>query len=381
MYKVQFWILIFTCFLTSEILSQTTTIISLNNESKPNEIYKKLNEVLNKEIDDCCMSSFFKIVFKYNKWFVFIKDNYSVKVYDKNFDKLITEFGRKGRGPGEGEFIQSFEVTPQYILLFDPYTKNLNFFDHEGNYIDKLNLTDNAVNIFKRSRTPIYIGDIQHIEDDRYLLSGETEKGFMNIQNGLPYKNVFIAKLSVDNIEVLYSRSIIPTNILQAIEDKDVISSTATNPFKFYKALNNTMYLFSAHSNEIIGLNILNDEIVLNKTDYLLDEDVFTLHPKRVQSEIFDKKKSEIWSNIGHNLIQLYHINSSLFFVTSKKNVEKNAMIFTIFEYSIQLEQIISIFELNDRIINIDEEANIHTFRYDKTSDNYIYRILSYANN
>ena len=381
MRKIQFWTLIFACFLTSETFSQTNYTITLNNESKQNEIYKKLNEVLNKEIDNCCMSSFFKVVYKYNKWFVFIKDNYSVKVYDKNFDKVITEFGRKGRGPGEGEFIDSFEVTPQYILLFDSYTLNLNFFDHKGNYINKVNLTDNAANIFKRSRTPIYIGDIQHIEDDRYLLSGETEKGFMNIQNGLPYKNIFIAKLTTDNIEALDSRSIIPTNILRAIKDKDVISSTTTNPFKFYKASNNLIYLFSAYSNEIIGIDLLNDEIILNKTDYFLDKDVFTLHPKLAQSEIFDKKKSESWSNIGHNLIQLYHIKNSLFFVTSKKNVEENAMIFTIFEYSIQLEQMVSIFELNDRIINIDEEANIHTFGYDKISDNYIYRILSYANN
>ena len=382
MNNTKVFLFIFTFFFINDGISQTFKPIMISGELERDFVHKEeLVEILSKEVDECCISSFYKIIFKFNKWFIFSKDNYSVIVYDKNVDTKLVEFGSKGRGPGEGEFIHSFEVTPKYILIFDSFNKNINFFNHQGEFHFKLNSKDITPYFFAKSKAPTHINDIHYLKEDMFLLSGVNEAGLLNIQKGLPYQNLFFVKLSRNKAKILNSESIIQKNILKAIEDQDIISSTLTSPFKFSNSSDDKIYLFNYYSNEIIGIKINENDIIRNRSEYILDRDIFSLYDEISKNAILDKKKFENWSNSGENLIQLYLIKDFIFFIKSRKKSENNNIIFEIIKYSKESEKIVSSVEVNDRIINIDNNFNIHTFGFDLSKDKYVYRVMNYASN
>ena len=267
------------------------------------------------------------------------------------------------------------------FFIFDSFNKNINFFNYKGKLDFKLNLKDITSNFFTKLKVPTHINDIHYLKEDIFLLSGVNEAGLLNIQKGLPYQNLFLVKLSRNKAEILTSESIIQKNILKAIEDQDIISSTLTSPFKFSNSSNDKFYLFNYYSNEIIGIKIINNNIVRNRSDYILEKNVLKLYKEISKNAILDKRKFENWSNSGENLTQMYPIKDFIFFIKSRKNSQKNNMIFEIIKYSKESEKVISVVEVNDRIINIDNNFNIYTFGFDPSTDKYVYRVMNYASN
>ena len=81
------------------------------------------------EFDDIYKLSRFKI----DGNDLYVVDDYSIKLFSLKDAKLITQFGKKGEGPGEFRMKPSIQVFPDYIFVSD-YGKIL-FFKRDGEYI------------------------------------------------------------------------------------------------------------------------------------------------------------------------------------------------------------------------------------------------------
>lgn len=372
-FKLPLYLILVTSFFCSaNVYSQNQIdVINLSDISHPFYSVNSLSSFTPSKsisLDDIVIGSSYDFTNRGDQYFIISKDDFKVLRYNKHFNNLMNTYGRAGRGPGEGNFIQSYEITSDKIILYDSGLRKIICFDYDGNLIFEKHVQDQTF--------PYNITDLIHVYSDVYLAAGISMEEWNNFNQGQSYKNVYLLRINSTNLEVLDSISIIPPNIMNGIESRDVIASTVSYPFKFSKHAEH-IYLYNFASGRVFEIEVRDNKIIPNNAIDLTNN-FFSEHPEITQNEFNrDSSKREEWIKSGNFMINVFKNSDSIIFYTSniiEIGFAEYQLIFINPEtYKVQYKYILK----DENIIRNIGDNEIQFFSFDYDLEEYVFTSIS----
>ena len=192
MYKILITVLLII--FSQSCTSEEIEVKKITNESKVNieELKLSLKEVLSINSSDSNFEKETELVnpksYQVDKnGNIFIFDAYSSSIVKFNSNgKYLNAFGRIGAGPGEYKQAHEIKIIHDNIVICDQATRNLVFFDNNGNFTEKIALSKN------------FPTEIITVGLDKYLALNN----YQSQKNGKPYFGFALTLLNKEFKEI-----------------------------------------------------------------------------------------------------------------------------------------------------------------------------------
>lgn len=185
------------CNKNKQILSEEVKTLKIENNSKI-DIVEKISFLPIKEQRDFLFSSIDKIIIKGD--YIFILDKLmskSLLCFSKTGD-FINRIGNIGQGPGEYIRLWDFDVTDDFIFLYDRNQKKMLQFDLRGNFITEKKTSFRATS-FKVLPNGFFLFSLVKEEEKSPLLV-KTNENFQNTETIFKYSKDYIDDKVTNNI-------------------------------------------------------------------------------------------------------------------------------------------------------------------------------------
>ncbi|WP_157464841.1 hypothetical protein [Balneola vulgaris] len=351
---------------SSLVYSQEILDIKFSNSTKVKKVeaFEAFSSYQKVEFENFITSSPYEVKFHNEKWIFISKPTFQITIYDGKFKEELVSFGRNGRGPGEGGFIQSYSIVDNFIYLYDSTLRKISVFKLTGEHqFDVLN---------DHQDVPYHINDLEHISGNMFIATGITLDGYASLNKGDLYKNLFLVNITRNGITPIDAQIIHPDNISNGIQDYDIVSSTVTSPYKFSNSKEGLIFR-NQNSNQVYLL-VVKDEKISIKKKIQLGEKIFQLHPIAKENEFNRSKKvREEWLLNGSFLIDVYENDDSIFFYTSNlmENYSLKYRLTVLRKQDYRISDVIDI--MDNEIIRRIDDSYIYTVSYNSDSDVYEY--------
>lgn len=365
---------VFSCFLFlfSDAFSQHDTIRIKGVDTSPDEVadltlFETYESV---SLDDLFIGGSNAFYIFGEEFFIISQDDFQIYKYDEHFN-LKKIYGGTGRGPGEGTFIHSYEITTENILLYDTNLRKFICFSHDGRLLFE--------QMAQSSAFPYNITDLIQLRDDVYLAVGiSSDDELNNLYVGQPYKNVYLLRINSNTAEILDSASILPQNIKNGIPSLDVITSTVSYPFKLSRHKEN-IYMYNFASGEIFEIGIKGNSITTTRSINITDS-YFKERPEITRNE-FNRNPSlrEEWLTSGNFLVDVFeNSNSIIFYISNIIEIGHSELLLLFIDpetYHVQHE--IMFQPGNTETVRKIDDDKIHFFSLNYDTGDYIYSSIS----
>lgn len=161
-------LLVCSCSFAEKIDGVTELYVVVDDTKNNASDYIEKMEVIALETNDSCLiSTISKVKYINEKLYIFDRGTNSIFVFDKE-GRCDTVLSKKGGGPDEYRQIADFDVTENYIVLFDPLgsIKRYNF---DLEYMDEINFRRYSFEFIPKNDSLFLWNELTGSETDHYI--------------------------------------------------------------------------------------------------------------------------------------------------------------------------------------------------------------------